>query len=135
MLFSSLRMWSHIASGAQRQLSVTTLDVQLLASAWCLSCLFITCLKGKAPGSFVHLQVGLADGLKTRGECRCRCSIWQEPSFTPKYLTDSCLSIHLRECHIHFLEMYPVVLKVDSLFPRPVCFVLTAVEDPHSLPI
>lgn len=54
-------------------MSVTSLDVQLLGSA-CGVCLAscIACLKGEAPGSFVHLQLGLADGLKNGAACRWR---------------------------------------------------------------
>lgn len=36
-----------------------------------------------------------------------------------KYFQRFLLTILLRECHIGFLEIHPVMLKVESLFPKP----------------
>lgn len=65
MLFISSHM-SHTASGAETVVSHFLRCPVSWKLLWCLSCLFITCLKGEASGSFVHLQIGLAECLKNR---------------------------------------------------------------------
>lgn len=124
MLSDSSHMWFHTASEPQRHLSVTSLDAHLLGSA-CSVCL--TC---SLPMSKWRVQALLSTYryiLLMAWRMKLSVGEWSEGALLGrghllciKYFTVPCLSTHLRECHICFLEIYPVVLKGESLFPKPV---------------